>query len=342
MAISELTEQDTPQDMKAYAEQVVQEVEAERAGEQPQTKSDAEIITSTAGKAKPEPKETPAETETGSDTALEGETTAEVEDQGETTGREWLDDDLKAEIASYGIEESEIADFDSREELERALRFFDRSALDAGRKAMAESEVEPGETPRGKNGRFLPKDHEVEEEEKPKAASPATRDGRYEIALDPDVYDEDIIGEFTRLRDHYEDRLEALESRFQDADARAEEKHFDNLVDKLGHADMFGKTDGETTQQLQRRKDLMVAVKAQMIGLERLGRPTELTESLVNRVARMVFPEELGKKDLKQRTRKIAKQSNGRLGGGATRPQDPREDPRDEADRLYRELSRAS
>jgi hypothetical protein len=55
----------------------------------------------------------------------------------------------------------------------------------------------------------------------------------------------------------------------------------------------------------------------------------------------MVFAEDLGKKDLKNRTRKISRQSNGRQGGGATRPQDPREDPRDEADRLYKELAGA-
>ena len=81
--------------------------------------------------------------------------------------------------------------------------------------------------------------------------------------------------------------------------------------------------------------------KAQQIGLERLGRPTEMNESLVNRVARMVFAEDLAKKDLKQRTRKITRQSNARQGGGVTKPQDPREDPRAEFDRLYRELERA-
>jgi len=74
--------------------------------------------------------------------------------------------------------------------------------------------------------------------------------------------------------------------------------------------------------------------------MQQLGRPAELNESLVGRVARMVFAEDLGKKDLKNRTRKISKQSNARQGGGATRPSDPREDPRDEAERLYKELER--
>jgi hypothetical protein len=84
-----------------------------------------------------------------------------------------------------------------------------------------------------------------------------------------------------------------------------------------------------------------VAVKAQMLGLQALGRPTEMSESLINRVARMVFAEELGKKDLKSRTNRISRQSNGRQGGGATRPTDPPENPRDSFDRMYRELERA-
>jgi hypothetical protein len=77
-----------------------------------------------------------------------------------------------------------------------------------------------------------------------------------------------------------------------------------------------------------------------MLGLAQLGRPTDLSELLVGRVARMVFAEDLSKKELKNHTRKITRQSNSRQGGGATRPQDPREDPRDEADRLYKEMER--
>lgn len=322
-------------DAKAYAEQVVAEVAAERAGDKPD-KGDAQIVAehSTAKKpSEPADKTTTAEKPSGDDD------TAKVEDQGDETGKEeasWLDDDLKAEVAAYGITESELADFASREELERALRLFDKSALDAGRKALAESEAkekkpEPEEATgrvRGEGGKFLSK------EGKPK-------EGRYEIGLDRELFDENLIGELEKIRDHYDSRLDALEQRFHSADAQSEEQRFDSLVDSLGHADLFGKTGSESPKELQRRQDLIVAVKAQQIGLDRLGRPTELNEALVSRVARMVFAEDLAKKDLKQRTRKISKQSNGRQGGGATRPQDPREDPRAEADRLYRELERA-
>jgi len=332
-SVAEPTEQ--TKDMAAYAEQVVKEVAAERAGEQPEPKSDAQITSEHAGK--PANNETTAETKSGTDTAEvkpdDSEDTAEVTDQGDD-GREWLDDDLKAEVAAFGIEESELADFASRDEVERALRLFDKSALEVGRKALAEPEDE-GSTARNEKGQFAKK-------EEPKADPPETRDGRYEFKAD--IYDEDLEGDLKGFRDYVDQRLTAVEARFAEAaaesEAIAEERHYDNLVDSLGHDDLFGKTDKENAKQKERREDLFVEVKTYLKGREVLGRPAELNETVVNRIARSLFADELGKKELKTRTRKIAKQSNGRQGGGTTRPQDPREDPRDEFDRLYRQLDR--
>lgn len=318
MALEEITEQSTSAEISEYADQVTKDVEAERAGDK---KGDAQI---TAEHAENEHRESKPTVEKKSD---EGEESATKETD---ESRDWLDDDLKGEVAAYGIEESELADFANREELERALRLFDKSALEAGRKALAECEGQA----RNEKGEFA----KVEKKPEPKSEP---KPGAYEISEKfRTEYDEVLVGEVTKLRDHYESRLSELESRFTESDARAEEKQFDNLVDSLGHADLFGKSDEEDAKQLQRRKDLHVAVKAQMLGLAQLGRPTDLSELLVSRVARMVFAEDLSKKELKNHTRKITRQSNSRQGGGATRPQDPREDPRDEADRLYKEMER--
>ena len=110
MSIAELTEESTSEEISAHVEQVVQEVKEERAGETPEKKGDAQIASEHASTKQPADNETPpAETNSGSETADvdtdESETTAEVEDQGEESGREWFDDDLKAEIAAYGIDE---------------------------------------------------------------------------------------------------------------------------------------------------------------------------------------------------------------------------------------------
>lgn len=330
MALEDLTQAtpDTSSDeIREFAEQVAAEVEADRAGE---GKSDAQITNEQAGTKQPadRTKETHAENNSGSNTALEGEETGDTPES-----PEWLTDDVKAEAAAYGLEESELADFTSREELDRALRLFDKTALEAGRKAMAESEVTPA---RDEKGKFVKKD----ETQAGETAEETPRDGRYEVSLDKDVYDEEIISEFTRMRDHYESRLEVLESHFAEQGAIAEEQRFDSFIDSLGHADLFGTTGKESEKELERRKDLNVAVKAQMIGLAKLGRPAEMTQQLISRVANMAFGEELGKKLLKQQTSKISKQSQLRQGGSPVRPLPVRDDPRDEADRLYKELER--
>ncbi len=279
--------------------QKIDEVVAER--------DDAEKLAAASDKVTGTIEETNAEEETG-EIAKE-----ETDDSGD-----WLDDELKAEVAAYGIDEEELADFSSREELDKALRLFDRSALEKGRKALSEKGSEQEE--------------KTDVDEKPE-----TKAG-YEVNLDKEAYDEDLIGEFTRMRDYYEDRVASLESRFAEVDAVAEEQRFDGIVDNLGHADLFGKSGKETKKETERREDLMVAVKAQQIGLEALGRPVDLNESLVNRVAKMVFAEELGKKERKNLTRKIAKQSDGRQGGSATKPHDTKGTLKDEMKQLYNEL----
>ena len=327
--ITEATPDTSSDEIKEFVEQLAQEVVQERKGE-PEKKSDAQITSEQAGTPQPgeEPKDIPAENKSGSNTAPKGEETGDVEES-----LEWLTDDVKAEAAAYGIDEAELADFASREEYDRALRLFDKSALEAGRKALAESETQT----RNEKGQFVKK----EELKADQAKEEAPKDGRYQVALSPDLYDEEIIGEFTRMRDHYESRLEALEAYFAESRASQEEQRFDSLVDSLGHADLFGTTGKESEKELERRRDLNVAVKAQMIGLAKLGRPAELSDQLISRVANMVFGDELGKKRLKQQTSKIARQSQMRQGGSPTKPLPPRDSARDEADRLYRELAKS-
>lgn len=312
---AELTAESTHDDIQEYVDQIVQDV----AGEQSEQKTDSQQVA--------EDHDIPvvAETNTGDDAPVEtGEKTGDSEDQAE----DWLDDDLKAEVAAYGIDEKKLADFRSREEVERALRFFDRSALEAGRRALAEGEET--ERVRDERGRFI-KAKEEEPESKAK-------EGQFEITLDTDVYDEGLVGELTRMRDHYESRIDALESRFAENESNAEEQRFDAFVDVLDMPHLFGKTGKENAKQLQAREDLLIASKAQQIGLRSYGRDVDFDQSLVNRVARMVHSDEFTKKELKARTRKISKQSDGRMGDSATKAQAQKEPLMEEMKRLYKEL----
>ena len=346
MSIAEINESSSTEDIAAYAEQVASEVEAERAGDTTEPKSDAQI---TSEHTNNEHKEPPAEDKPGSEAAEvdtdEGDDTTMVDDQSDDDSGEqsWIDDDVKAEVAAYGIEEADLADFANREELDKFVRFLDKRALAAGREALAEAEGDSDtqDPVRNEKGQFTSKGEENKEPPTP----PEPRDGQYEVKLDKEVYDEDVVEEFTRMRDHYESRLSDLESRiadsqayYEEATAQALEQRFDSAVDALNMPKLFGSTGKESKQELERRQDLMVQAKAHQLGLKQLtGRVVDLDE-LVARVAPMAFAEEFDKQKLKTRTRKISKQSNSRQGGGATRPSDPREDPRDAADRLYKEL----
>lgn len=321
---TELNENMTSEDIAAYAEAVAKEVAAERQGESQYESNQYSDQESDASEQ--------AEVKSGSKAA---ESDAQGEDTGEeSSAPDWLSDELKAEMTAYGIDDSDLQEFSSREELDKFVRLLDKKSLEAGRKALAESD---NSSARNEKGQF--KKQEPEKSEKPSAIK--NDDDRYEISLSKDLYDDEIVDEFTRMRDHYESRLSALESRFQAESVKSEEERFDSFVDSLGHADLFGKTGEETSKELERRRDLHVAVKAQMIGLERLGRPAEFTDQLVKRVANMVFAEELSKKQLKQQTKKVFKQNQLRQGGSPTKPLPPRDDPRDEADRLYRELEKS-
>ena len=301
----ELTAESTHEDIT----QMVDNIISDRQGEET---SDAVKI----AEERDEPTtERTAESDSGSeDTASDGEDTEAKLD--------WLDDDLKAEVAAYGIDEKELADFTSREEVDRALRFFDKSALEAGRKALADGETRV----RDEHGKFA------------KAEPAEVKEGQYEISLDKDIYDDGLVDELTRMRDHYESRLGALESRLAQADATALEQTFDTYVDSIGFPELFGKTGKESPKELKRREDVMVDCLAHQKGMELMGRTVDIDQALVLRAARARHAEEFSKKELKDKTRKISKQSNSRLGGGATRPSDPAESLREEMRRHYKEL----
>lgn len=333
-------EAETARDEKPEkAEKVSENTEkpSKKAAREKAEKPDAQITTEHADeKKKPRAKKGDAKPKSGDeDTAAENEKISHSE-ASEKTGKakkadseeDWRDE-AKAEAAAYGFSEKDIAEFESREELDRALKLFDRN-LDAERKKVLESEGD-----KDKGGEAQKK-----EPESTVGQSTDADDGTYQVRLNKDVYDEEIVGEFTRLRDHYESRLAALEERFHSSDAVAEEERFDRSVDALDFSQLFGTTGEEDTDEHERRNELLERVRIEQVVMSRLGRNVDYN-ALVRRVARATFPDDYDKKLLKNHTRRISRQSDQRQGGGATRPTDPPENPRDAADRMYKELERA-
>jgi len=306
----QLSEESTHEDIESAVDEIFSEVDAERAAEEEaakdEEKTDSQI---TAEHSVNEDEDTTA------DSGSEKTGTEEEADS------DWLTDDLRAEAAAVGIDKKDLEDFASREELDRALRILNRQ-IDAEREKGDESEKPTGS--------------ETETDGKDDTS-------KYEIKLTKDVYDEEIVGEFTRMRDHYDARLAELEQRFEkrfvDAETVAAEERFDRGVDALEFSQVFGKTGEESQAEMARRKELFERVQIEQEVLERMGRNVSDFNALVQRVARATFPEEYEKRTIKNHTRKVSRQSEKRQGGGATRPTDPPEDPRDEADRLYKELA---
>jgi hypothetical protein len=301
----ELSEQSTHEDIEAAVDQAIEKQLAEHEPPEEET-TDSEKVA--PGKAVTERKDTPADDE---------EVASDDSETGEGDSADWRDD-AKAEAAAYGIAEEDLADFQSREELDRAFKLLNRQ-LDTERDKVRGEE--PGET----------------KEEPPKDDSEAPK-------LDRDAYDETLVD----LTEHQASRiaklesaLAAMEERFQSADAAAEEERFDRAVDDLGFAKLFGKTGEESEAEMKRRTDLFEHIRIEQQVMERLGRKVDYG-ALVQRVARSLFPDEYDKRLIKNHTRKVSAQSDKRQGGGATRPTDAPQTVRDEMRQLYKELDQQS
>lgn len=321
--LSEVTSETTSEEIAAYADSVAQEVESERQGE---TKTNAQIINEIA------PIEESAENNASSESA-EVETQSE-KSSNKSSSPKWINDDVKAEAAAYGIEESDISDFANREELNKAFRLLDKTAFKAGRKDLAENDESKT---RDEGGKFVKK-----EESKPNVSKEETpKSGRYELSINKDEYDDGLVDELTKMRDYYESRFETLESRTVEAEHHASEQRLDSLIDTLGFPELFGKTGHETEKNRELRNLLADEVAFRIEKLNSLGRPADMSETLIKIAARTVFPDEHDKRLLKQHTQKISKQSNSRMGGSPVKPIPPSNHPRDEAGRLYEELERA-
>jgi hypothetical protein len=301
-----------------------------------------------------------AKTPAGDDDAADDDSAAPERDGDDLDEKDgdgpnaWLDDDLKSQVSTLGISDEQLAEFGSREELDRAMRLLDAAAMKAGRQAAApkgddtakdEKTVQPSEqSARDTDGRFKPKTPQRQ---------PGDETG-YKVQLNPEeVGAEEVVREFNNLRDHYEARLEvtaerlaSLEQAMQQREARAEEERFDSIVDTLELPELFGESGRETEKQLANRKTLFEDHKAYLIGLKALGRDGKTDKAFLARVCNMTFRDHVTKNIQKQLTRKISRQSNMRMGGSVTKPTDhkyngpPERDP--ELLSLYAELERES
>jgi hypothetical protein len=302
---TELHDNATHEEIEAFVDQAVKDIEADRSGDNVPTANDQnrDIV--------------PDAARIVDDNNIP---VTERDAAAEAGSADWRDDDFKAMITAYGMDETAFSDFASRDEAERAIRLLDKRAQEMGREELAKG------SSKDEKGHFA-KEESQEENETP-------GDG-FRVTLDSNVFHEDLVSGLEKLQEHYEERFRILESRFEEADVRAESEKYDQYIDALDYPELFGVTGNETPEELNRRRDLVVAAQAYHLGLERLGHSVPLDKSLFERAARMAFTDELAKKDWKAKTRKVSRGSNLRMGGGQTRPTDPTESLLQWAEREY-------
>ena len=349
-AIKELPDNATTEDIQEYVDQLLTDnpQPSEDEGGQPKDVGDKADVKGKATKkatkkatekADNETKETSAGKEdAGDDSASENQ--SDSEDQGDEKAvppeSDWRDDDdVRTLAATVGITDEELSEFITREELDRSVRFMDRAALKLGREAKGKdgAEQKPDkeaaeDKSRNADGTFKKK----ESAEKEAKESAAATSGTYKVQLDPEEFDEGIIKEFDSLRNHYETRLEAMDRRFaameqaeQERVQAHEQEQFDRLVDSLGHNGLFGESGHETQEQLDNRQKLYSEWEAYQVGLMTLGRKANRNKDTADRLVRMVFSDYVSKQERKKLTKKLSRQSERRMGGGAVKPTETQE-----------------
>lgn len=240
-------------------------------------------------------------------------------------------EDLRDLVESLGLSEQDLAEFTSREEFDRHVRFVDKTIMREGKRALS-----PGD----EQAEILAAQEEAARRQQlaERAKSQPRERGRfvkaedeadvYKPQISPDEIDESIVEEFQRLGEHATRRIQALEEELAEMRAeRAEERNrrfvesFDSIVDGLGHADIFGNSKSlqRDTDEFKARAKLWDAAGVLIAGLDRLGKPAGMSAALVRRALNQEFADELSKKERKQLTDKIRTQASQKLGGSPQR-----------------------
>ena len=297
----ELTPETTQAEMDEYIDGAVERLREEMSGGE--EKSDSESIASES-----DDKDLAV---SNSDSTDEPESIDNKETGEQETGEEDEEgvnarfEELAAEMKELGFDDDDLAGFDTPEEVENALA--------VARKAMATAKPEAGDDERGD-------------------AIP------HKVSLDPDIYDEGIIEELNSIYGVVNSLVAEIDKR----DRQSEEHLFDSFIDGLKFTSLFGETGKESEEELGRRNQVARAYQAQKLGLKQMGEEVPaMNQRAIAQMARAIFPDEFGKREIKNRTRRVSKQASRKMGDGSTKPTEAPMDIREEMRQLYKELDQS-
>lgn len=185
------------------------------------------------------------------------------------------------------------------------------------------------------------------ENEKPEGGEEGTRsartpaaEGAYEIKLDPEVYDEELVGELRALNEHYQGQVNELRAlivpvveRAQAAERQAYYQEFDRMLDGVGARELFGKGPGremtEGSPELQARRELLDEIETIRAGRTSRGQKPMSEQEVFKRALRAVHGEAMEKirgKGLQQRLgerkKQIMARPSQRMAGAETPPEE--------------------
>ncbi len=272
-----------------------------------------------AGKGKEEdkPGEKPGDEKPGDDEPEDEETVPDENDTGDDEeDDEWRTTEDAIEILeSLDLTEEDIEGFSDLEELQRHADLVDKQAFAAGKAAKdkpgdeREAALKAERAAREKAARERDANGRLKSEEK-----------AYKPGLDPDIQDQDLIEEFTKLGSHYEDRIQRFEAElkeFRDEQVTFRQEQadaaFGAMVDTLGEGKLLGTSKAPKPKALARLQD---AVEILQAGLASKGRSDVMTPALIKRALQLEFADELKKQERRSLNEKIRKQSKKKLGGG--------------------------
>jgi len=230
-------------------------------------------------------------------------------------GDEWAaTDEAKELLSSLEISEDEAREFSGLEELQRHAKLLDKRFYEEGKQA-AEASLKQGE-----------EEKPAKQEAKETGQDKSDEEAGFKSKLDPDEFDENVIGEFERVGTHveeriarYEKRLEEMESRYKELIGREARKSFDMICDSLDQDKLLGSADSPNREARDKLHD---AVETFTAGLKARGKPADVTPALVKRALNVEFAEEIEKQRRDSFAKTVRKQSSRKLGGGGTRPAD--------------------
>ena len=267
-------------------------------------------------------------------------------------GPDWLDDETRSMAATLGISKAQLERFSSRESFDSVVDFLDQQALDAGRKQFAAQQAQQIPPVATQPVSQTPPAQQAPPPDAPTATPPQVP-GMYQVKLDPEAFDKDVVAELNAMNAHYAPVLaevqqmrqfvQQMQQRERDNAQRQVEQRFDSVVDSLGQEELFGETGKTTPEQMQNRRKLFDAHAAHLIGLKAIGRSGETNKAFVSRVMYSEFSDTLANQQRKQVAEKVKSQANRRLGTNSTASRDRAANPRETAHRelvaLYNKMA---